>query len=52
MALKSTHIDAPLEAAWEALADGWRYSDWVVGSRTPGSRGRGGDGRQTVRAKP
>ena len=33
MALESTHIDAPLEAAREALADGWRYSDWEVGSR-------------------
>ena len=33
MARESTHIDAPLEAAWEALADGWRYSDWVVGWR-------------------
>ena len=33
MARESRHIDAPLEAPWEALADGWRYSDWVVGSR-------------------
>ena len=33
MARKSAHIDVPLELAWEALADGWRYSDWVVGSR-------------------
>lgn len=25
-------IDAPVEQVWAVIADGWSYSDWVVGS--------------------
>lgn len=33
VARNTTEIEAPLDAAWSVVADGWRYSDWVVGSR-------------------
>jgi Polyketide cyclase / dehydrase and lipid transport len=28
----SAVIDAPVGAVWRVLADGWSYSDWVVGT--------------------
>lgn len=33
MARNHRHFDASIEATWAVLADGYRYSDWVVGSR-------------------
>lgn len=29
----SLTTDDPPEAVWKALADGWRYADWVVGAK-------------------
>ena len=38
-------VDAPAEAVWDVLADGWQYATWVVGASRvravdPGGRGR------------
>ncbi|MEO5876057.1 MAG: SRPBCC family protein [Streptosporangiaceae bacterium] len=33
MALSDTYIDLPRETVWQALADGRRYAEWVVGTR-------------------
>ncbi|SDP01467.1 Polyketide cyclase / dehydrase and lipid transport [Klenkia soli] len=32
MATVSRHVDAPPTAVWDVLADGWSYSNWVVGA--------------------
>jgi uncharacterized protein YndB with AHSA1/START domain len=32
MSTNSIHVDAPRHAVYEVLADGWRYSAWVVGT--------------------
>lgn len=32
MATVSRHVDAPPTAVWDVLADGWTYSNWVVGA--------------------
>jgi len=32
MATNTIHIDASPRAVWDILADGWRYSSWVVGT--------------------
>ena len=32
MAIVEKVIDAPPEQVWAVLADGWTYSDWVVGT--------------------
>lgn len=28
----SRRVDAPAEAVWSVLADGWSYANWVVGA--------------------
>jgi uncharacterized protein YndB with AHSA1/START domain len=33
MARESTYVETPPESVWQVLADGRRYSDWVVGSK-------------------
>ncbi|WP_375476616.1 SRPBCC family protein [uncultured Jatrophihabitans sp.] len=32
MARNTVHVDAPTEAVFDVLADGWRYTNWVVGT--------------------
>ncbi|MFD5827759.1 SRPBCC family protein [Lentzea sp. NPDC060358] len=32
MAEVSLEIDAPIDAVWAVLADGWSYAGWVVGA--------------------
>ncbi|WP_213450501.1 SRPBCC family protein [Rhizomonospora bruguierae] len=32
MAVTEQIVDAPPERVWHVLADGWSYSDWVVGT--------------------
>ncbi|SMD17603.1 SRPBCC family protein [Lentzea albidocapillata] len=32
MAEVSLNVEAPLEAVWAVLADGWSYAGWVVGA--------------------
>jgi hypothetical protein len=32
MAVNRTHTDAAPSAVWDVLADGWTYSNWVVGT--------------------
>lgn len=33
MAQVNRYVDRPAAAVWAVLADGWRYADWVVGTR-------------------
>ncbi|THA63466.1 SRPBCC family protein [Streptomyces sp. A0958] len=40
MAVRHHLIERPVEDVWKVFADGWLYSDWVVG--TSGSRPRQG----------
>ncbi|RIV30216.1 SRPBCC family protein [Micromonospora radicis] len=32
MAIVERVVEAPVEQVWAVLADGWTYSDWVVGT--------------------
>ena len=32
MAINEVHINADRGAVWDVLADGWRYTNWVVGT--------------------
>ena len=32
MAEVSLNVEAPVDAVWAVLADGWSYAGWVVGA--------------------